>query len=101
MDSDVNYNRSIYWIQKLKNIYFGGKEMNIKKIVVLTGLVTMGMVSFAMGNSDAEVLKTKEEKGSRIFNINDRVRFDENRLEINGNLHFNENNRLEMAKTLQ
>ncbi|MCS5420541.1 MULTISPECIES: FomA family porin-like outer membrane protein [Psychrilyobacter] len=70
--------------------------MNIKKIVVLTGLVTMGMVSFAMEDSDAEVLKTKEQKESSIFNINDRVRFDENRLEINGNLHLSENNRLEM-----
>ncbi|MCS5423252.1 MULTISPECIES: hypothetical protein [Psychrilyobacter] len=49
-----------------------------------------------MESSDAEVLKTKEEKELSIFNINDRVRFDENRLEMNGNLHLDKNNRLEM-----
>jgi hypothetical protein len=70
--------------------------MSIKKIAVLAGLMTMGMVSFAMEESDAEVLKTQEQKQLSIFNINDRVRFDENRLEINGNLHLSKNNRLEM-----
>ncbi|MCS5420540.1 hypothetical protein, partial [Psychrilyobacter sp. S5] len=65
-------------------------------IALLAGLMTMGMVSFAMEEGEAEVLRTKEQKESSIFNINDRVRFDENRLEINGNLHLDENNRLEM-----
>ena len=69
--------------------------MNKRKIIILAGLMTMGMVSFAMEDSDAEVL-TQEEKQLSIFNINDRVRFDENRLEMNGNLHLTENNRLEM-----
>ena len=56
----------------------------------------MGMVSFAMEEGNAEVLKTPEQKELSVFNINDRVRFDENRLEMNGNLHINENNRLEV-----
>ncbi len=70
--------------------------MNIKKIAVLAGLMTMGMVSFAMEEGEAEVLRTKEQKESSIFNINDRVRFNENQLEMNGNLHLDKNNRLEM-----
>ncbi|WP_028855591.1 FomA family porin-like outer membrane protein [Psychrilyobacter atlanticus] len=69
--------------------------MNVKKIAVLAGLMTMGMITFAMEDSDAEVL-TQEEKQLSIFNINDRVRFDENRLEMNGNFHLNKSNRLEM-----
>jgi len=68
----------------------------MKKITVLVGLMTVGMISFAMEESKAEVLRTKEEKESSIFNINDRVRFDENQLEMNGNFHLNKNNRLEM-----
>ena len=70
--------------------------MNKRRIALLAGLMTMGMVSFAMEEGDAEVLKTPEEKALSIFNINDRVRFDENRLEMNGNLHLDENNRLEI-----
>uniref|UniRef100_A0A6A7FYT1 Porin n=1 Tax=Hirondellea gigas TaxID=1518452 RepID=A0A6A7FYT1_9CRUS len=69
--------------------------MNKRRIALLAGLMTMGMVSFAVESSKSEVL-TKEQKPLSIFNINDRVRFDENRLEINGNLHLNKNNRLEM-----
>ena len=70
--------------------------MKKRGIILLAGLMTMGMTSFAMESNDAEVLKTEKEKEMSIFNINDRVRFDENRMEINGNLHLNENNRLEM-----
>ncbi|WP_028855589.1 FomA family porin-like outer membrane protein [Psychrilyobacter atlanticus] len=70
--------------------------MNKRRIALLAGLMTMGMVSFAMEEGNAEVLKTQEQKELSIFNINDRVRFDENRLEVNGNLHLDENNRLEM-----
>lgn len=85
--------------------------MKKRRIALLAGLMAIGMVSFAAtedegnvekltpvvgleGNSD--VLKTEEQKELTVFNINDRVRFDENRLELNGNMHFNENNRLEM-----
>ncbi len=68
--------------------------MNKRRIALLAGLMTMGMVSFAM-DDNAEML-TQEQKPLSIFNINDRVRFDENRLEMNGNLHLNENNRLEV-----
>jgi hypothetical protein len=68
--------------------------MNKRRIALLAGLMTMGMVSFAM-TDNAEML-TQEQKPLSIFNINDRVRFDENRLEMNGNLHLNENNRLEV-----
>jgi len=70
--------------------------MNKRRIALLAGLMTVGMVSFAMEEGNADVLKTQEEKDLSIFNINDRVRFDENRLEMNGNLHLNENNRLEV-----
>jgi len=70
--------------------------MNKRRIALLAGLMTMGMVSFAMTEGDAEVLRTPEQKELSLFNINDRVRFDENRLEMNGNLHLDENNRLEM-----
>ena len=70
--------------------------MNKRRIVLLAGLMTMGMVSFATGSEESEVLKTENQRELTVFNINDRVRFDENRLEINGNMHFNENNRLEM-----
>ncbi|MEI6857614.1 hypothetical protein [Psychrilyobacter sp.] len=70
--------------------------MNIKKIAVLAGLMTMGTVSFAAERNDAEALLIHKGKELSIFNINDRMRFDENRLEINGNLHLSENNRLEM-----
>lgn len=59
--------------------------MNKRKVALLAGLMTIGMVSFAA-----------DEKPLNTFNINDRVRFDENRLELNGNLHFNENNNLEI-----
>lgn len=68
--------------------------MNKRRIALLAGLMTTGVVSFAM-TDNSEVL-TKEQKPMSIFNINDRVRFDENRLEMNGNLHLNENNRLEV-----
>lgn len=70
--------------------------MNKRRVALLAGLMTVGMVSFAMEEGEAEVLKTQEAKELSIFNINDRVRFDENRLEMNGNLHLNENNRLEV-----
>jgi len=70
--------------------------MNKRKIIILAGLMTMGMVSFAMEEGEAEALRTEKQKELSIFNINDRVRFDENRLEMNGNLHLTENNRLEM-----
>ena len=68
--------------------------MNKRRIALLAGLMTVGAVSFAM-NDNAEVL-TKEQKPLSIFNINDRVKFDENRLEVSGNLHLNESNRLEI-----
>jgi len=55
--------------------------MKKRSIALLAGLMTVGMVSFAADNS---------------FSINDRVRFDENRLEVNGNLHFDQNNNLEI-----
>ncbi len=67
--------------------------MNKRNIAVLAGLMTLGMVTFA---SEGEVIKAQDKKPLSIFNINDRVRFDENRLEVNGNLHLNENNRLEL-----
>jgi len=70
--------------------------MNKRKIIILTGLMAMGMVSFAMEEGEAEALRTEEQKELSLFNINDRVRFDENRLEMNGNLHLDKNNRLEM-----
>jgi hypothetical protein len=70
--------------------------MNKRSIALLAGLMTVGTVSFAMEEGMAEVLKTEEQRELSIFNINDRVRFDENRLEVNGNLHFDENNRLEL-----
>lgn len=68
--------------------------MNKRRIALLAGLMTVGMASFAM-DDNSEML-TQEQKPLSIFNINDRVRFDENRLEMNGNLHLNENNRLEV-----
>ncbi len=55
--------------------------MKKRSIALLAGLMTVGMVSFSADNT---------------FNINDRVRFDENRLEVNGNLHFDQNNNLEI-----
>lgn len=55
--------------------------MKKRSIALLAGLMTVGMVSFSADNT---------------FNINDRVRFDENRLEIKSNLHFDENNNLEI-----
>ncbi|UUV18434.1 hypothetical protein NRK67_14235 [Fusobacteria bacterium ZRK30] len=67
--------------------------MNKRRIALLAGLMTLGMVSFAM-DENPEMLK-KEVKPLSIFSINDRVRFDENRLEVKTNFHFNENNRLE------
>ncbi|MEI6857615.1 hypothetical protein [Psychrilyobacter sp.] len=70
--------------------------MNKRRIALLAGLMTMGMVSFAMEEGMADVLKTQEQKELSIFNVNDRVRFDENRLEVNGNLHLDKNNRLEL-----
>jgi hypothetical protein len=70
--------------------------MNKRRIAVLAGLMIIGMVSFAMEEGEAEVFQTKEQKETSVFDINDRVRFDENRLEINGNFHLNKNNRLEM-----
>jgi len=64
--------------------------MKKRSIILLAGLMTVGMVSFGMEEGNAGELKPN------TFSINDRVRFDENRLEINDNLHFNENNNLEI-----
>lgn len=70
--------------------------MRKRQIVLLAGLMVLGVTSFAMESSNSETLKSESARKLSIFNINDRVRYDENRLEVNGNLHLNENNRLEI-----
>lgn len=69
--------------------------MNKRSITLLAGLMAVGTVSFAMDDNSEDL--SKGEKPLSIFDINDRVRFDDNRLEINGNLHLNKENRLEVT----
>jgi hypothetical protein len=64
--------------------------MKRRRIALLAGLMTVGMVSFGMEEGNAGKLKPN------TFSINDRVRFDENRLEVNGSANFNENNSIEI-----